>query len=160
MVCLGEQNPSSVNQKTEREKVGPEKAEPENHTPSLASSCRRIIMTALAFDSLRFARRLREAGVPEPQADVQAELMAEAFGFYADNILTRDYFEARLDARFVEQDAKLDKRFADIDKRFLEQDAKFEGRFSQLEKVMSLHTWMLGIIVVVLVVPQLQAWLM
>jgi hypothetical protein len=138
-------------------------------------------MTALAFDSLRFARRLREAGVPEPQADVQAELMAEAFGFYADNILTRDYFEARLDARFVEQDAKLDKRFADIDKRFAEQeakfdkrfleqdakfdkrlseqDAKFEGRFSQLEKTLSVHTWMLGIIVVALVVPQLQAWL-
>ena len=113
-------------------------------------------MATLAFDSLRFARRLRDAGVPEPQADAQAELMAEAFGFYADNILTRDHFEAvldaKLDARFAQQDAKFDKRFA-------EQDAKFESRFSKLERASFLHTWMLGILVIVLVVPQLQTWL-
>ena len=138
-------------------------------------------MTTLAFDSLRYARRLREAGVPEPQADVQAELMAEAFGFYADNILTKDHFEgvlnsrfgefrAQMDQRFAEQDAKFDKRlaeqnakldqrFANIDRRFSEQDAKFEGRFGKLERASFLHTWMLGILVVVMVIPQLQAWL-
>ena len=88
--------------------------------------------------------------------------MAEAFGFYADNILTKDHFEAvldaKLDARFAEQDAKFDKRFADIDRRFSEQDAKFESRFSKLERASFLHTWMLGILGVVLVIPQLQAW--
>jgi hypothetical protein len=102
-------------------------------------------MTTLAFDSLRFARKLRDAGVPEPQADAQAELMAEAFGFYADNILTKDHFEAVLDAK--------------LDARFAQQEAKFEGRFGKLEKTMLLHTWMLGLLVVVLVIPQLQAWL-
>ncbi|MDO8864155.1 hypothetical protein Q6D67_20935 [Haliea sp. E1-2-M8] len=102
-------------------------------------------MTTLAFDSLRYARRLRDAGVPEPQADVQAELMAEAFGFYAENILTRDHFTEVLNARFGEFGAQMDARFA-------EQDAKFG-------KTLSLHTWMLGILVVAIVVPQLQAWL-
>ena len=160
-------------------------------------------MTTLAFDSLRYARRLREAGVPEPQADAQAELMAEAFGFYADNILTKDHFEgilnsrfgefrAQMDQRFAEQDAKFDnrlaeqnarfdQRFADIDRRFseqdakfdqrfaeqnakldnrfAEQDAKFEGRFSKLERSSFLNTWILGILVVVIVIPQLQSWL-
>ncbi|MDO8864154.1 hypothetical protein Q6D67_20925 [Haliea sp. E1-2-M8] len=131
-------------------------------------------MTTLAFDSLRYARRLRDAGVPEPQADVQAELMAEAFGFYAENILTRDHFTevlnarfgefgAQMDARFAEQDAKFDKRFAEQDAKFFgcfaDQNARFEGRFGKLEKTMYLHTWMLGIIVVAIVVPQLQAWL-
>ena len=127
-------------------------------------------MATLAFDSLRYARRLRDVGVPEPQADVQAELMAEAFGFYADNILTKDYFEAvleaRLSARFAEQDARLDKRFAEVDKRFseidrrfVEQDTKFESRFSKVEKTQFLHTWMLGIIFIVVVVPQVQVWL-
>ena len=38
-------------------------------------------MSSLAFDSLRFARRLKEAGVPEKQAEALAELMAETFGF-------------------------------------------------------------------------------
>ena len=128
---------------------------------------------------------VRRPGVPEPQADVQAELMAEAFGFYAENILTKDHFEAVLDAkldarfaeqdtkfekRFAEQDAKFEKRFADIDKRFTEQDAKFEkrfadqdakfeGRFGKQDKTLLLHTWMLGVLVIVLVIPQLQAWL-
>jgi hypothetical protein len=104
----------------------------------LASLRRRAMMTTLAFDSLRFARRLRDAGVPEPQADAQAELMAEAFGFYADNILTKDHFEAVLDAklaaRFAQQDAKFDKRFADIDRRFTEQDAKFDKRFADIDR--------------------------
>ncbi len=104
-------------------------------------------MVSMAFDTLRYARRLREAGVPEPQADVQAELMAEAFGFYADNLLTRDYFDQfreSLDARFAEQEAKL---IARMDARFFKQD-----------RILMLHTWMLGLITLVLVVPQLQAW--
>jgi hypothetical protein len=98
-------------------------------------------MATMAFDSLRYARRLREVGVPEPQAEAQAELMAEAFGFYAENILTRDHFTDVVNARFAEQ------------------DTKFEQRFARQDRVLSLHTWMLGLLVIVLVIPQLQAWL-
>ena len=87
-------------------------------------------MATMAFDSLRYTRRLREAGVPEPQAEAQAELMAEAFGFYAENILTRDHFTDVINVRFAGQD-----------------------------RTLSLHTWMLGLLLVVLVIPQLQAWL-
>ena len=106
----------------------------------------------MAFDTLSYARRLREAGVPEPQANVQAELMAEAFGFYADNLLTKDYFHEVLNARFAEQDARFDARFN-------AQEARFEARFARQDRILMLHTWMLGLITLVLVVPQLQAWL-
>ena len=116
-------------------------------------------MTTMAFDSLRFARRLKEAGVPEPQADAQAELMAEAFGFYAENILTRDHFEAVLDARFAAQDAKFEARFAAQDAKFEARFAAQDARFAKLDRTLLLHTWMLGLITLVLVVPQLQAWL-
>ena len=109
-------------------------------------------MTTLAFDTLSYSRRLREAGVPEPQANVQAELMAEAFGFYADNLLTKDYFHEVLNARFAEQDARFDARFN-------AQEARFEARFARQDRILMLHTWMLGLITLVLVVPQLQAWL-
>jgi hypothetical protein len=98
-------------------------------------------MATLAFDTLRFARRLKEAGVPESQADVQAELMAEAFGFYADNLLTKDHFTEVLNARFAEQ------------------DAKFEKRFARQNELLRLHSFILGLILVAVVVPQLQAWL-
>lgn len=82
-------------------------------------------MTTLAFDSLKYARRLKDAGVPESQAEVQAELMAEAFGFYADNIVTKEYLDATLRAAFVEQDAQFEKRFAAIDQRFASIDQRF-----------------------------------
>ena len=84
------------------------------------------MMGTLAFDSLQYARRLRAAGVPEQQAEVQAELMAEAFGFYADNIVTRDYLDASLRAAFAEQETRIEVRLA-------EQDARLEKRFSDQE---------------------------
>lgn len=34
-------------------------------------------MSAIAFDTLAYAKRLKQAGVPEQQAEVQAEAMAE-----------------------------------------------------------------------------------
>ncbi len=48
--------------------------------------------------------------------------MAEAFVFNMDSLVTRDYFDARLDARFAQQDARIDSRFAEIKSRFLLQD--------------------------------------
>ncbi|MEQ9530382.1 MAG: hypothetical protein RLN59_00580 [Haliea sp.] len=82
-------------------------------------------LATLAFDSLKYARRLKDAGVPESQAEVQAELMAEAFGFYADNIVTKEYLDIALRAAFAEQDATFEKRFAAIDQRFASIDQRF-----------------------------------
>ena len=47
-------------------------------------------MAAIAFDTLKYARRLIEAGVPDRQAEAQAELMAEAFVFNMDSVVTKD----------------------------------------------------------------------
>ena len=73
------------------------------------------MMTTLAFDSLKFARRLKEAGVPEKQAEARAEVMAETFGFYVDNLVTRDYLDARLGERFAEQDLYIEQRLSRLD---------------------------------------------
>ena len=35
-------------------------------------------MTAVAFDTLKFVKKLRDAGIPEEQAEAQAEAFAEA----------------------------------------------------------------------------------
>ena len=112
----------------------------------------------MAFDSLRYSRRLQEAGVPEPQAEVQAELMAEAFGFYAANLLTRDHFNDVLNARFAEQDARMEQRFAEQDGKFEERFTAHDRKFAAQDAQLKLHTWMLGLIIVTLVVPQLIEW--
>ena len=65
-------------------------------------------------------------------------------GFYVNNLVTKDYLDARFDAfeakfetRFAEQDLKLEQRLAEQDakseKRFSAQDAKFDKRFNALE---------------------------
>ena len=81
--------------------------------------------------------------------------MEQAMGFYVNNLVTKDYLDARFDAfeakfekRFGEQDMKFEKRFAEQDlkleqrlaeqdakseKRFSAQDAKFDKRFNALE---------------------------
>ena len=102
-------------------------------------------MATLAFDSLKFARRLKDAGVAESQAEVQAELMAEAFGFYADNIVTRDYLDIALRAAFAEQDTKLEKRFTAIDQRFVALESTFNSRLNQQDvKLASIEATMIG----------------
>ena len=95
-------------------------------------------MAAIAFDTLKYARRLIEAGVPDRQAEVQAELMAEAFVFNMDSVVTKDY----LDARLGEQGARL--------------EAKFNARFAKLEGRLNVHSWMLAIIAASTVIPAIS----
>jgi len=104
-------------------------------------------MSAVAFDTLRFARRLKDAGVPEKQAEAQAEVMAETFVYNMDSLVTTDYLDARLDARFTEQDARLDARFTEqdarLDARFTEQDKRIDARFTEQDaRIGSLETRM------------------
>ena len=124
-------------------------------------------MAAIAFDTLKFARRLKDVGVPELQAEAQAELMAEAFVFNMDALVTKDYLEQCLDARLAEQEARL---MARVDERFRAQDARFESRFERIEARLNdhdlqfveirgelkLHRWMLALILVTTILPYLQ----
>jgi hypothetical protein len=133
-------------------------------------------MAAIAFDTLKAARRLKEVGVPEAQAEAQAELMAEAFVFNMDALVTKDYLEQCLDARFAAQDARIEQRFATqdkrFDKRFAAQDKQFDERFAVQDKRFNqldlalmeirgdikLQRWMLALIIITTVIPTLQDW--
>jgi hypothetical protein len=98
-------------------------------------------MAAIAFDTLKAARRMIEAGMPPKQAEAQAEVMAEAFVFNVDSLVTRDYLDARLDARFAEQGARIDVRFTEID-----------GKFRVVY-------WMLGLVILTTSVPVIRSFL-
>ena len=94
-------------------------------------------MSAITFDTLRYARRLQSAGVPAQQAEVQAELMAEAFGFYIDNLVTREHLDARL--------AKLEQ--------------VLEKRFAGIERTLTLHSWIMAITAAGVLLPQIRGFL-
>ena len=68
-------------------------------------------MTITTFDTHKYVRRLEQAGMPTEQAEVQVELLTEAFAVNLESLVTKDYFESRLDARFAQQDAKIDTHF-------------------------------------------------
>lgn len=99
-------------------------------------------MAITTFDTHKFVRRLEEAGIPTEQAEVQVELLTEAFTLNLESSVTKDYFESRLDARFAEQDAKIEARFA-------AQDAKFDSNFRVL-------FWIQAIITAAVVIPYLE----
>lgn len=125
-------------------------------------------MAAIAFDTLKAARRMIDAGMPVAQAEAQAEVMAEAFVFNADSLVTKDYLDARLEARFFEQDARLDKRFARVDARFTELEARMDKRFAEQDARMDvcfveangkfkLVFWMLTVLILSTTVPAIRS---
>jgi predicted nuclease with TOPRIM domain len=84
---------------------------------------------APAFDTLAYARRLREGGFTERQAEAQAEALAAAM---TENLATKQdlkELEGRIDARF----AQIDARFSQLDARFSQLDTRFEESESRLE---------------------------
>ena len=84
-------------------------------------------MAAIAFDTLKAVQRLKAAGMPEKQAEAQAEIMAEAFVFNIDALVTKDYLDARLDG--------------------------LEGR---VDGKLRLHGWILALLVITNLIPILQ----
>ena len=81
-------------------------------------------------------------------AEIHAITVGRAMGMYVDNLVTKDYLDATLDARFAAQDAKFEKRFA-------EQDAKFEQRFNKSESDMRVLKWGQALVIGAVLLPQI-----
>lgn len=53
-------------------------------------------MTTLTFDTLKFANRLKSAGVLAAHAEAEAEALAEVFDLTGRDLVTREYFDTHL----------------------------------------------------------------
>ena len=110
-------------------------------------------MAAIAFDTLKFARRLKDVGVPEAQAEAQAELMAEAFVFNMGALVTKDYLDQCLEARFAKHEASFEARLmAKIEPRLRDHAIQLE----QIRGELKLHRWILALILATTTLPYLQ----
>ena len=115
---------------------------------------------SLAIDTLRFAKRLEEAGTPRPTADAMADALNDEL---VDHQLTKadlaeallpihkqlaaadsrfDAMDAKIDSKFNELDGKIDSKFNEldgkVDSKFNELDAKFDAKFGALSTKLSL----------------------
>jgi hypothetical protein len=83
---------------------------------------------SIPFDTHAFVKRLTAAGVPEAQAEVQAEALAE---IALAQLATKDdlaNMEQRQDSRFKELEARLDSRFKEVELRFKEVELRLTLR--------------------------------
>lgn len=53
-------------------------------------------MSAITFDTLKFANRLKSAGVPSAQAEAEAEALAEVLDVAGRDLVTREYLDTKL----------------------------------------------------------------
>ena len=62
-------------------------------------------MRTITFDTLSFTRKLRDAGFDERQAEAVVRVMSEA----QEALVTREYFDAKIQTLETRLDAKIDK---------------------------------------------------
>jgi len=110
-------------------------------------------MAITTFDTHKFVRRLEDAGMKLELAEVQAEVLTEAFNVNLDALVTKDHLAARfaeqnasIDARFAEQDARVDTQFAQL-------EAKLEGKIDSNHRV---FVWTQAIVVTAVLLPYFE----
>ena len=109
-------------------------------------------MGITTFDTLKFVRRLEQVGVPSEQAEVQAEVLTEAFNVNLEELVTKGYLAAQYD----NERTSTDLRFEQVNVMFAEQRAYMDTRFTEINAKFNLLYWMNGLIILVTVVPALQ----
>jgi len=111
-------------------------------------------MSKLVFDTLEHARRLKAAGIPNEQAEAHAELMGQAFSYYIGELVTRDYLDATLNARFAEQEARIDARVQALETQL---EARMDRGFAEIKSQLRLHNWVLALLAAAILLPKLSA---
>ncbi len=87
-------------------------------------------MSTVAFDTLAYANRLKEAGVPPEQAEAHVAAQAE---FLTQHILSE--VATKDDLRTLKSDLKgeMDVRFEQVDTRLAEMKGDIDVRFEQVD---------------------------
>ncbi len=79
-------------------------------------------MVAAAFNTLKFANRLKNAGVPPAQAEAEAEILSEVFELNLQGLVTKEDLHHEMSNLRKDMDLKIDK----LDFKIEKLDAKLE----------------------------------
>jgi hypothetical protein len=110
-------------------------------------------MGAVAFDTLKFANRLKDAGVPDKQAEAESLALAEVFEVNLRELATKDdlrsglsELDAKIDKVAATLDAKIDKVAATLDAKIDKTSASLEGKIERVSAVMDMLKWMMALV--------------
>ena len=73
-------------------------------------------MAAITFDTLKYANRLKAAGVPDKQAEAEAEVLSEALEVNLKELVTKEDLHREMES--LRRD--IDARFVQVDSRFVQ----------------------------------------
>ncbi|MCX7092657.1 MAG: DUF1640 domain-containing protein [Methylobacter sp.] len=93
-------------------------------------------MAAITFDTLKFANKLKSAGVPDKQAEAEAEALSEALEVNLKELVTKEY---------------LSREIRDIEQRI-------DTRFERIDGELKLMRWMLGMVLAGIISLVLKAF--
>lgn len=103
----------------------------------------------IKFDTLEYARKLAEAGIPADQADAHAQALSDALATAsvtpAELVLVRSELLARMDMLKSEVYARIDLLKVEIDARLERMKAEIDARFERLEAGLRPLRWLLGV---------------
>ena len=111
-------------------------------------------MAATAFDTLKFARRLKDSGVDDIQAEAQAAAIQEVFAEALETQLAAKGDIQRLEAALKGDIQRLEAALKGDVQRL---EAALNEVKTRLEARMTLVQWMLGIVIAAQVLPLLRA---
>lgn len=58
-------------------------------------------MTTITFDTLKFANKLKSAGVPDKQAEAEAEAISEVLAVNLKDLVTKEYLDVKFQQELV-----------------------------------------------------------
>ena len=90
-------------------------------------------MKATVIDTLRYANRLKNAGVEPGQAEAMSRALNDEL---IEGLATKtdlDNAVSELGGKIDALDAKFEVRFAEVDARFAEMEGKFDARFAEMD---------------------------
>ena len=94
---------------------------------------------AIALDTLAYARRLREAGFSEQQAEGSAEALAAAMTVTFATKQDLRELEARIDARFATVDMRFENLERHLDELEKRMELRMDDRLADLERRMTMR---------------------
>ena len=92
-------------------------------------------MVAITFDTLKYANKLKAAGVPDKQAEAEAEVLSEALEVNLKELVTKeDLLATQKDLHRDIGDLRrdMDARFAQVDARFVQLEQRLTIKLGTL----------------------------
>ena len=95
-------------------------------------------MNTPTFNTNAFVKRITAAGMPERQAEVLAEALAERPRLATKSAVIEsiEALARAVERRFVGLEAKIDERFAKVDEQFAKIDQRFTGLEGMLARLL------------------------